>query len=77
MKRQQKLNTTQSVALIAGIVGERLDLAGEETRRLAITGALPGVARAFFSRESGGVASDTGEQVWHTAQQDEHSLSSR
>ncbi|EKS7811676.1 porin [Edwardsiella piscicida] len=71
MKRQQKLNTAQSVALIAGIVGEKLDLAGEETRRLAITGALPGVARAFYSRESGGVASGTGEQVWHTAQQDD------
>ncbi|ELM3722627.1 porin [Edwardsiella piscicida] len=75
MKRQQKLNTTQSVALIAGIVGEKLDLAGEETRRLAITGALPGVARAFYSRESGGVASGTGEQVWHTVTQDDSPFS--
>ncbi|UCQ22541.1 porin [Edwardsiella piscicida] len=75
MKRQQKLNTAQSVALIAGIVGEKLDLAGEETRRLAITGALPGVARAFYSRESGGVASGTGEQAWHTATQGDSTFS--
>ncbi|MCW2484816.1 hypothetical protein J5069_02785 [Candidatus Symbiopectobacterium sp. NZEC127] len=48
---ESHISTTQSVDLIASIVGDKLDIAGEEARRLAITGALPQVTRAFYSRQ--------------------------
>ncbi|WP_409311421.1 hypothetical protein [Pectobacterium sp. B1J-3] len=48
---KQKMSTTESVDLIAEIVGKKLDLAGDETRRLAITGALSGTTLAFYSRQ--------------------------
>ncbi len=53
MKQAQEthISTTQSVDLIASIVGGKLDIAGEEARRLAITGALSQVTRAFYSRQ--------------------------
>ncbi|SLM63521.1 MULTISPECIES: hypothetical protein [Dickeya] len=48
---ETQISTTQSVDLVASIVGGKLDIAGEETRRLAITGALSHVTRAFYSRQ--------------------------
>lgn len=48
---ESHISTTHSVDLIASIVGSKLDIAGEEARRLAITGALPQVTRAFYSRQ--------------------------
>ncbi|RLM26525.1 hypothetical protein BIY29_05570 [Brenneria alni] len=45
------MNQTQSVDLISSIVGEKLGVAGDETRRLAITGALSGTVTAFYSRQ--------------------------
>ena len=48
---QSHISTTQSVDLIASIVGNKLDIAGQEARRLAITGALSQVTRAFYSRQ--------------------------
>ncbi|HHH2194185.1 TPA: hypothetical protein ACPY5Y_000555 [Yersinia enterocolitica] len=43
--------TTQSVELIADIVGKKLAIDGQEARRMAITGALSGVTQAFYSRQ--------------------------
>ncbi|GLY59303.1 hypothetical protein Pcaca05_01610 [Pectobacterium carotovorum subsp. carotovorum] len=45
------MNQTQGIEMIADIVGKKLDIAGGETRRLAITGALSGMAQAFYSRQ--------------------------
>lgn len=60
---ETQISTTQSVDLIASIVGRKLDIAGEETRRLAITGALSQVTRAFYSRQV--VTSETNVAVNH------------
>ncbi|WP_145500076.1 hypothetical protein [Yersinia bercovieri] len=43
--------TTQSVELIANIVGKKLAIDGQEARRMAISGTLSGVTQAFYSRE--------------------------
>ena len=61
MKRapESHISTTQSVDLIACIVGDKLDIAGQEARRLAITGALSQVTRAFYSRQQASVESCT------------------
>lgn len=45
------MNQTQGIDMIAEIVGKKLDIAGDETRRLAITGALSGMTQAFYSRQ--------------------------
>ncbi|QKJ87434.1 hypothetical protein PMPD1_2492 [Paramixta manurensis] len=58
-----KLTQTQSVDLIAGIIGKKIDVAGEETRRLAITGALSGVTKAYYSREQNKHRADEPESV--------------
>ncbi|HHH1924185.1 TPA: hypothetical protein ACPZT9_000380 [Yersinia enterocolitica] len=43
--------TTQSVEMIASIVGKKLAIDGQEARRMAITGALAGVTNAYYSRQ--------------------------
>ncbi|MBS0056940.1 hypothetical protein [Yersinia sp. Marseille-Q3913] len=43
--------TTQSVELIANIVGKKLAIDGQEARRMAIQGTLSGVTQAFYSRQ--------------------------
>lgn len=48
---KQKMSTTESIDLIASIVGEQLDITGEKTRSLAISGALSGITRVFYSRQ--------------------------
>ncbi|RUR99419.1 hypothetical protein [Pectobacterium polaris] len=50
-ERRGAMNQTQSIEVIAEIVGKKLDIAGDETRRLAITGAFSGMAQAFYSRQ--------------------------
>lgn len=46
----QRSKMTESVDLISELVGKKLGIAGQDARRLAITGALSGTARAFYSR---------------------------
>ncbi|MEI7375647.1 hypothetical protein [Dickeya chrysanthemi] len=60
---ETQISTTQSVDLIASIVGRKLDITGEKTRCLAITGALSQVTRAFYSRQV--VTGETNAAVNH------------
>ncbi|MBA0182684.1 hypothetical protein H0261_02925 [Pectobacterium versatile] len=53
------MNQTQGIEMIAEIIGKKLDIAGDETRRLAITGALSGMAQAFYSRQQPPAEMDT------------------
>ncbi|WEF10326.1 hypothetical protein M9782_14010 [Pectobacterium actinidiae] len=53
------MNQTQGIEIIAEIVGKKLDIAGDETRRLAITGALSGTTQAFYSRQQAPAEMDT------------------
>ncbi|MGM3172474.1 porin [Dickeya lacustris] len=57
------MSATQSVDLVANIVGSKLDITGEKTRCLAITGALSQVTRTFYSRHL--VTSETNAAVNH------------
>ncbi|PWC10520.1 hypothetical protein [Brenneria corticis] len=42
---------TEDVKNVADIIGRRLDIPGEDTRVMAITGALLGTVTAFYSRK--------------------------
>lgn len=57
------MKQTQSVDLISSIVGKKLDIAGDEARRLAITGALSGTVTAFYSRKQS--PSETAKAAHH------------
>ncbi len=53
------MNQTQGIEMVADIVGKKLDIAGDETRRLAITGALSSMTLAFYSRQQPPAKIDT------------------
>lgn len=59
--REDQIKTRRSAdpRLVAEIVGKKLDIAGDETRRLAITGAFSGMAQAFYSRQQPPAETDT------------------
>ncbi|ARZ00512.1 hypothetical protein AXW37_06300 [Yersinia ruckeri] len=51
MNQHHAADITQSVDLIANIVGKKLAITGQEARRMAMTGSLSGVTQAFYSRQ--------------------------